>query len=32
MNAHDVIADLDPKHGVFVSGRGLGTASTFRRA
>ena len=29
MNAHDVTADLDPKHGVFVNGRGLGTASMF---
>src|SRR4029077_8050885 len=29
MNPHDVIAHLDPKHGVFVTGRGLGTASMF---
>jgi succinate-semialdehyde dehydrogenase / glutarate-semialdehyde dehydrogenase len=29
MNAHDIIADLDPKHGVFINGHGLGTASTF---
>lgn len=29
MNPNDVIADLDAKHGVFIDGRGLGTASTF---
>jgi succinate-semialdehyde dehydrogenase / glutarate-semialdehyde dehydrogenase len=29
MNSNDVIAELDAKHGVFINGRGLGTASTF---
>ncbi len=29
MNPEHVIADLDAKHGVFINGRGLGTASTF---
>jgi succinate-semialdehyde dehydrogenase/glutarate-semialdehyde dehydrogenase len=29
MNAQNYIAELDTKHGVFVDGRGLGTASTF---
>ena len=29
MCAYDVIADLDAKHGIFINGRGLGTASTF---
>ena len=29
MNTQDAIAALDPKHGVFIDGRGLGTDSTF---
>jgi succinate-semialdehyde dehydrogenase / glutarate-semialdehyde dehydrogenase len=29
MNAQNYIAELDAKHGVFINGRGLGTASTF---
>jgi len=29
MNSQDVIAELDAKHGVFIDGHGLGTASTF---
>jgi acyl-CoA reductase-like NAD-dependent aldehyde dehydrogenase len=29
MNPKDVIAELDAKHGIFINGRGLGTASTF---
>ncbi len=29
MNSKDVIAELDAKHGIFINGRGLGTASTF---
>jgi succinate-semialdehyde dehydrogenase/glutarate-semialdehyde dehydrogenase len=29
MNPKDVIAELDAKHGIFINGRGLGTASMF---
>jgi succinate-semialdehyde dehydrogenase/glutarate-semialdehyde dehydrogenase len=29
MTTTDFIAELDPKHGIFVNGRGLGTADTF---
>src|SRR4029078_10722330 len=29
MNTQDAIAALDPKHGVFIDGRALGTDSTF---
>ena len=29
MNSKDVIAELDAKHGVFINGHGVGTASTF---
>ena len=29
MTTTDLIAELDPKHGIFVNGRGVGAASTF---